>query len=238
MAVHEGRLDFTGVSLRSVIAAAYKLEYIQITAPLWMDTVRFDIAAKIPEGVPKDRAPAMLQTLLKDRFKMKAHVETREGTSYALVAGKGEPKLKPAADTDEPAPPPLPDGTLPPTGPGIVMMRMEGPASAVIRMRGATMAEMSHNLSLQMFRLVVDETGIAGKYDIDLPVSVGMPDGWLDPAPGANMGAGPPPPPPPPTLSPAVIAKAVEQLGLKLETRRGPVAYLVVDSADRVPTGN
>jgi uncharacterized protein (TIGR03435 family) len=117
-------------------------------------------------------------------------------------------------------------------------MRMDGPASAVISMRGVTMADMSHNLSLRMFRPVVDETGIAGKYDIDLAVSVGMPDGWLDPAPGANVSAGPPPPPPPPTLSPAAIAKAVEQLGLKLETRRGPVAYLVVDSADRVPTGN
>jgi uncharacterized protein (TIGR03435 family) len=238
MVVREGRLDFTGVSLKSVAAAAYKLEYFQITAPAWMDNVRFDIAARIPEGVPKERTPAMLQTLLKDRFKLKAHVETKEGTSYALVAGKGEPRLKPAADTDEPAPRPLPDGTLPPTGPGVVTMRMDGPASAVISMRGVTMADMSHNLSLRMFRPVVDETGIAGKYDIDLAVSVGMPDGWLDPAPGANVSAGPPPPPPPPTLSPAAIAKAVEQLGLKLETRRGPVAYLVVDSADRVPTGN
>ncbi len=100
------------------------------------------------------------------------------------------------------------------------------------------MADVSHNLSLQMFRPVVDETGMAGKYDIDLPVSVGMPDGWLDPAPGANMGAGPPPPPPPPTHAPASIAKAVEGLGLKLETRRGLVEYLVVDSADRVPTAN
>jgi len=91
MAVHEGRLDFTGVSLRSVNRGCLQTGVLQITAPLWMDTVRFDIAAKIPEGVPKDRAPAMLQTLLKDRFKMKAHVETREGTSYALVAGKANP---------------------------------------------------------------------------------------------------------------------------------------------------
>lgn len=235
--VREGRVEFSNVSLKGIIMPAYKLEYYQVTAPAWMESVCFDIAAKIPEGVPKEQTPAMLQTLLKDRFKLKAHIETKEGATYALVAGKGEPKLKPAAETDEPVPRPLPDGTLPPTGPGVVVMTMDGPASAVIRMRGVTMADVSQNLSRQMSRPVVDETGIAGKYDIDLPVSVGMPDGWLDPVGGPGV-AGPPPPPPPPTLGPAAIGKAVEQLGLKLETRRGPVEYLMVDSAQRAPTGN
>lgn len=236
--VREGRVDFSNVSLKGIVMPAYKLEYYQVTAPAWMDGVCFDIAARIPEGVAKEQTPAMLQTLLKGRFNLKAHIETREGPTYALVRGKGEPKLKAAAETDESRPQPLPDGTLPPTGPGVVVMMLDGPGSAVIRMRGVTMADVSQNLSRRMSRPVVDETGIAGKYDIDLPVSVGMPDGWLDPPPGAAMGGGPPPPPLPPTLAPAAIAKALEQFGLKLETRRGTVEYLVVDSADRVPTGN
>ncbi len=234
--VREGRVDFTGVSLQSIAAAAYKLEYFQITSPSWMDFARFDIAAKIPAGVPKEQTPAMLQALLKERFHLRARVETKEGTTYALVARKGRPKLKPAADADVPPPRSLPDGSLPP--PGAVVMMLDGPTTAVLRMRAVTVAALCHHFSLLLRLPVVDETGIEGKYDIDLPVQLGMPDGWLDPPPGANMGAGPPPPPPPPTLTPATLAKAVEQMGLKLETRQGPVEYLVVESADRVPTEN
>jgi len=234
--VREGRVDFTGVSLKSIAAAAYKVEYFQVTAPSWMEGVRFDIAAKIPTGVPKEQTPAMLQTLLKDRFHLRARVETKEGTTYALVAGKGRPKLKPKADEDAPPPWSLPDGSLPPAG--AVVMMVDGPTTAVLRMRAVTMAALCHHLSSQLRLPVADETGIEGKYDIDLPVQLGMPDGWLDPPPGANMSAGPPPPPPPPTLAPAALAKAVEQLGLKLEARRGPVEQLVVESADRVPTEN
>ena len=117
-------------------------------------------------------------------------------------------------------------------------MTLDGPTAAVLRMRAVTMAAICHHFSLQLRLPVVDETGIQGKYDVDLAVHLGMPDGWLDPPPGANMSAGPPPPPPPPTLAPAMLAKAVEQLGLKLESRRGRVEYLVVESADRVPTEN
>jgi len=234
MDLREGRVDFLNVSLKGIVMPAYKLEYYQVTAPAWMDGVCFDIAARIPKGVPKEQSPAMLQTLLKDRFHLRAHLETKEEATYALVLGKGEPKLKKTADTDASRPEPLPGGAVPPAGPVFIMM-MEGPDTVVLRMRGVTMAAVSKYVSRTLTRPVVDETGIAGKYDIDLPVSVGMPDGWLNPQGGAGAGTAPPPPP---TLSPAAIGKAVEQLGLKLETRRGPVDRLVVESADRVPTGD
>jgi uncharacterized protein (TIGR03435 family) len=114
---------------------------------------------------------------------------------------------------------------------------MNGQSEAMVKMRGVTMAGASQFFARNLLHPVADETGIAGTFDIDLPVAVGMPDGWLDPAAGAGAAA-PPPPPAPPMLTPAALAKAVETLGLKLETRRGPVEYLVVESADRTPTAN
>ena len=102
MRASKGRLDISNVSLKAIVGQAYKLSLIQVKAPDWMDSARFDIAAKIPDGVvAKEQVPAMLQRLLAERFKLKVHRETKEQTFFALVAAKGGPKLKKAEDASE-----------------------------------------------------------------------------------------------------------------------------------------
>src|SRR5947209_12153437 len=71
-----GRVDYANVSLKDVLARAYGVNAYQVSGPSWLDTERYDIAAKVPEGVAADQVPAMLQALLLDRFKMTVHKES------------------------------------------------------------------------------------------------------------------------------------------------------------------
>jgi uncharacterized protein (TIGR03435 family) len=113
MTVDKARVDIGSANLMGLICQAYKVKTGQVAgAPSWMSiglqADRFDIVAKLPEGATKEQVPAMLQALLADRFKLKVHRETRETPVYALIVGKGGPKLKEVAD--EPAPVNPPEG--------------------------------------------------------------------------------------------------------------------------------
>src|ERR1039458_5970133 len=94
--VYSAVYDNGGGSLKRLILTAYKLKPYQVSGPDWMDSVRFDILSKIPEGGTKDQVPEMLQALLAERFKLTAHRETKEQPVYGLVVGKDGPKLKPS----------------------------------------------------------------------------------------------------------------------------------------------
>jgi uncharacterized protein (TIGR03435 family) len=97
--VDGSRAEYTYMSLKDLIAEAYKVKAYQVTGPAWLGSERFDIAAKIPEGASKDDAPAMLRALLEERFKLSASSNTQEHPVLGLVVGKGGPKLKEAAAT-------------------------------------------------------------------------------------------------------------------------------------------
>jgi uncharacterized protein (TIGR03435 family) len=97
-------VDFSNVSLKDIVVQAYKLEAYQVKAPGWMAGKRFNITATIPVDVPREQTPAMLRTLLEDRFKLKVHRETKEESVYGLVVAKGGPKLKKAADAGDAKP--------------------------------------------------------------------------------------------------------------------------------------
>jgi uncharacterized protein (TIGR03435 family) len=96
--VDGARAEYTYMALRELIATAYKVKPYQITGPDWLASQRFDIVAKLPAGASKDDVPLMLQALLAERFKLVAHLETKEHPVLALVVGKGGPKLKESAD--------------------------------------------------------------------------------------------------------------------------------------------
>src|SRR3954447_23523620 len=83
-----GRVDYANVSLKDVLARAYRVKRNQITGPSWLDSERYDITAKVPEGVPTDKVPDMLQALLTERFKMTVHKETKEESIFALIVAK------------------------------------------------------------------------------------------------------------------------------------------------------
>src|ERR1051326_6815271 len=83
----------TSLPLRDYIVLAYKLKPSQVTGPDWIISQRFDIAAKLPDGASQDQFRDMLQTLLTDRFQMKAHRETKELPVYVLGVAKSGLKI-------------------------------------------------------------------------------------------------------------------------------------------------
>jgi len=96
------RAEYNLMSLQDLIGIAYKIKPYQISGPDWLsqqgfNQPRFNIAARMPEGSTSDDAPAMLQALLKDRFKLVAHTTEQEHPVLALVVGKGGPKMKDAS---------------------------------------------------------------------------------------------------------------------------------------------
>jgi uncharacterized protein (TIGR03435 family) len=91
------RATYTYTPLDQLIALAYKVRLYQVSGPPWLSQDRFDIVATIPEGATKDDVPAMLRSLLEERFKLVAHRAQEEHKVLALVVGKSGPKMKESA---------------------------------------------------------------------------------------------------------------------------------------------
>ncbi len=251
-----GQLTYTNVSLKNILTNAYGVKTFQISGPAWLDTDRFDLLAKIPKGATKDDLKVMLQNLLAERFKLTLHREKKDLPIYALVVAKNGPKLKEASDdaaAAPDAPPPPPPGgrvtvgkdgfpQMPKGGRGGLMMMMNNGRLRLVGNKQPVSA-MTDMLSNQLGRPVVDMTGLTGKYDFTLDF---MPEeGQMMKGP---MGAMPPPPPgagPGPgdagldSPSPANLFTALqEQLGLKLEPKKGSIDLLVIDHIEKTPTEN
>jgi uncharacterized protein (TIGR03435 family) len=262
-----GRADYSNVSLRDIIRQAYGVKDYQISGPDWMNSTRFDIVAKVPDGAPKDQVPLMWQTLLAERFKLEIHRETKELPMYALVVGKNGPKMKeseidpnalaggggpgsggpgsggPSANGGLSPLPPIRTGKdgmpqLPGGGRG-PMMIMNGRGHL-----GAKMMNMSglvDMLARSVDRPVVDQTGLKGNYDFNL-------DYTPDESTRMPMPGGVTPPPPGvgeglhgaenPDNGLTLFAALQAQLGLKLEAKKGPVELIVIDRVEKAPTEN
>lgn len=229
-----GSFNAAGVPVRFVIARAFNVQDYQITGgPDWMNTDRFDIEARFDPAVgptgPQTMA-ARLRTMLAERFNFAARRETREGPVLALVRARSDgqlgPQIKPSATdcaaAEKAGKPgaPLPDGRPTCGGRGGLGRIMAG---------GLTMAQLSTQLSQFMGQIVVDKTGLTGYYTFDLswsPTPEQMP-------PGMPPGAAPPFDP----NAPILLTALQEQLGLKLESGRGPVEMIVVERLEP-PTEN
>jgi uncharacterized protein (TIGR03435 family) len=96
MTADGARVQYTNITLRDCIRAAFRVQDFQIVGPDWMTKARYEINAKLPAGGSMDQIPEMLQSLLEQRFKMEARRISKETNVYALVVGSGGAKLKPA----------------------------------------------------------------------------------------------------------------------------------------------
>ena len=88
------RAEYNYLTLKDLVSVAYKVKPAQVTGPSWLGSDHFDIVAKMPDGSTREDAPAMLQALLVERFKLVVHRETKEHQVLALVVGKSGPKMK------------------------------------------------------------------------------------------------------------------------------------------------
>lgn len=212
-------------NLANLVDIAYKLNYFQLSAPEWMRDVRYDVRAKIPEGATRDQVDLMWQNMLADRFKLVVHRETREFQTYDLVVAKGGPKFKDAdADNANDTSATRTAMTFdkdgyPEFGPGHPGM---GVARGLARLYNPrmTMARLASQVSAQLGHPVNDATGLNGAYEIGLYWAS---DRIVETSPDSG---------------PRLIDALREQLGLRLESKKGPVEFLVVDHIERVPTDN
>ncbi len=135
--VSAARAEYIYMPLKELIASAYKVKNFQIDGPDWLSSERFDIEGTFPEGATKTDAPAMLQSLLEERFKLTTHRTTAEHKVLALVVGKSGPKLTEATTKPQPIDEsvPLKPGEMQmdtPDGPARMTMSKDG--SAVMNM--------------------------------------------------------------------------------------------------------
>ena len=103
-----GRINYENVSLKMLLMKAYGVQDYQISGPDWLNSERFNIVAKLPDGATKEQFMAMLQNLLSERFKLAVHREKKDLPGYALLVAKNGPKFKasvPDSAGDAPAPP-------------------------------------------------------------------------------------------------------------------------------------
>jgi uncharacterized protein (TIGR03435 family) len=249
------QVTFTNMSLTGLLTVAYGVREYQVTAPAWMDSARFDIVAKIPAGATKDDFKLMLQNLLAERFKLVTHKDSKEVPVYALLVGKNGPKLK---ESPKDAPP-AEDAPAPGRGPigppqrdknGFPILRggrgniiFMGPNGRLQMVGGhVTIANLAANLSGQLGRPVIDMTGLTGEYDYQMEFTregLTSPRGLPPPPPGAGPGeAGRGPSADAGEPGPSIFTALQDQLGLKLESRKGPMDLIVVDSCEKTPTEN
>jgi len=256
-----GQITYNNVTLKDVLTNAYGVKRFQISGPGWLDSERYDIVAKLPRGSTKEQLMVMLQNLLAERFKLTLHREKKDLPMYALVVGKNGPKLK--ESVEEPAPKEGDGGPAGPSpAPGKPALDRDGfpvlpPAAAGrtavslalmngnVRMTASKqpMSGLAEDLSRQLDLPVVDMTGLTGNYDFTLYLSpeglagMRLPVG-LAPPPGEGGGGMPAASTPDAQSSPSLFSALQEQLGLKLEQRKGPVDLLVIDHLEKVPIEN
>jgi uncharacterized protein (TIGR03435 family) len=225
-----GRLSGVNVTLRMLIRNTFQLpDFRMIGGPGWMDSDRFDIEATAGTSVGFDQVRAMERTLLEERFHLKTHIETRELPIYVLSVARRDGKLgdqiktsgaecqpmKPPAGA--PPPPPPPPGPTAAGTPQCPSMLAPGYVSG----RKITIARLVTVLWLFVGRQIVDKTNLAGDFDLDLR--------WLpDQAPPNDVRA-----PTTDATAPSLFTAIQEQLGLKLESSRGPVEVLVIDGVEK-----
>jgi uncharacterized protein (TIGR03435 family) len=218
---------------------------------------RFDIHATLPAGASKDDVPEMLQSLLADRWKLVYHTEKKEQDVLALVVGKDGPKLE--KSPDEPAPDPAapanntnrPDPisvsgdpqkgmTIRGAGQAGTLKLGMSPDGSSIRMEAErlTMQQLADSLIQFTQKPVVDMTGLSGNYKVAFEISR---EDMLSMAraAGVQVPAGPVAGPAGGAAEPGggtSAYKSVEKMGLKLESRKAPVDYFVIDRLEKMPT--
>jgi uncharacterized protein (TIGR03435 family) len=233
-----GRFEATNMRLRDLVQFAYQVRNFQIEGgPDWMDTTSFDIVAKapgevtapMPGGAPSPYA-LMMRSLLADRFKLVVHQETKEVPIYVLALARADGRLGPElapSTTDCAALVKAAAGGVPP--PAIQGDRIQcglriGPGR--MDMGGFSFAEFANGLSMLLQRTVVNRTGLSGNYDAKIIFSPEQLPGLPMPPPGT------PGVPPLDPNAPSIFTAVQEQLGLKLDSSRGPVPLLVIDRAE------
>ena len=230
----------SNVPLGFVITQAYDFQAYQFPPNSPCCQARFDFEAKIPPGASKAQFRHMLQNLLADRFHLKLHLDKKEMPVFALTIAESGLKMRESPPGDAPqqdpwSPTPSTKGKddypeFPSGRPGLAG---NGGRYHWIAFQ-AGMDEIVKTLSFHLGRPVVDETGLKGKYDIDLRWVIDI--AWVMEQAGLKDQI-PPEAKNTPT-GPNLMHAVQDQLGLKLTSKKGTGEMVVIDHLDKVPTAN
>ena len=222
----------TNITTKMLIALAYSVDRFNVWpqdewlsgGPAWLSSDRYDVQAKVDDAtvqklhaLGKDARPdymkSMIRSLLAERFNLKVSHEVRDLPVYALVVAKAGPKFSPSTVPSEQ---------------GDHVMTSRG----LIECTGMPTAAFAAALSRELHRKVIDQTGLTGKYDftlrwtpdqgsVDTPT---RPDGSNPETDTSTSSEG---------SGPSIFTAVQEQLGLKLESTKGPVEIIVIDHIER-----
>jgi uncharacterized protein (TIGR03435 family) len=214
-----------GATLELMIQIAYDVRHFQVSGgPDWIRTDRYNIQAKVEGPFTPGKAGIFLQrrrlqALLEESFKLGLHRDTRDLPVYELTVAKGGLKLQPLKDgsclqSDPNHPGPAPGHQM------SEYCGFGGFGPEGFEVTSTTMADLAESLSMAVGRKVVDRTGITGVFRVRLTYA---PDQLDYPSPDST------------TSAPSIFTAVQEQLGLKLESSKGPVDVLIVDHAEKPP---
>jgi len=245
LGIPAGRFTATNVTTKELIKFAYNgkqsgfsLRDDQVSGgPSWINSDRFDIDAKEEDSIVKglkkltydqalDQIRSMVQSLLEDRFRLNVSHATRELPVYVLVVAKSGPRLTQSTVTPLGPPGSNPPGSAPQKGPllGVKAGQITG-----VGMRVGPLAEVLSRQPELGGRMVLDQTGLKDTYDFTLhwtPENLTtVPNGPDGSQPPANTRS-------PDSSAPSIFTAIQEQLGLRLESTKGPVDVLVIDHVE------
>lgn len=232
-----GRFTATNNTVRALILNAYGITNapsLLSGGPGWIDSDTWDVDAKAAaDSIPAsatgkplwDQTRLMLRTLLADRFKLVLHSDTKEMSIYELVVAKGGPKLKPsAADC---------------SASEFACHGFSGNPRRLTSIGGVDTYDIALMLTGYSDRLVVDKTGLTGLYDVLLQWNpfAGRPDQPAANTPQAQPATSKEGPMPDPSSLSSIFDALPQEVGLRLQAQKAPVASWVIDHVER-PTEN
>jgi uncharacterized protein (TIGR03435 family) len=206
------RFSATNVTFKQLLEVAYNIREDMISGISGpVESARFDVEAKVlpPDSdvnpqISDKQLCAMFVPLLVNRFQLKSHIEVKTLPVYELSLLKGPTKFKPSASQD----------------PHDFSINLNGHDNDMaLTAKVVSMPGLADALADRVHRIVLDKTGLAGQYDVDLKWS---PDDVVDADP---------------TKAISIFTALQEQLGLKLQSTHGPVNTLVIDHVE-MPSAN
>ena len=239
--ITKNQVRFAYLSLRDYLSIAFSVPIHQVSGPEWINSARFDIAATMPENATEDDFPKMMEALLRERFMLRAHRESRESPILALEVGRNGTKLVAMAD-DIPKDAPV-SVTSSGNAQGVSADLGNGSSFTLTNNRfeftKVTMQALAVTLGRFMRYPVLDRTKLQGRFDIAFNIAA---EDYMPLMIRSAVNAGITLPPQALQMLDAPSLGSVENglrsLGLSLEERRAPLDYLVVDSMERTPTDN
>jgi uncharacterized protein (TIGR03435 family) len=230
------RFEARNVPIRDLIMVSFGApgrllpDLLMSGGPSWIDEDRFDVTAKVGGLGPATVAQkqSTLRQFLSERLELVVHMQSVDSPIYALVLAKrngtfGKQLRRSSDDCDAGDSGSVPAPTRPDQPLRCILYTIP---PGLLMIRGQTMSDLAYALTRTLDRVVIDRTGLLGRFDADLQFNPDGLPGWMAPPPGsANRDA------------PSLFGALEGGLGLKLESTRGAVDMLVIDHIER-PTAD